>query len=269
MHVVAHTRGGFDDVARWDSAAWLWPRIRRVFPDAAANLLMPDHTHTLAPCDEVRLAGFRRVLQHHGRLFGTRWDVAQPQAVLSGAIARRVARYNILNPVRARLVADPLRWPWSTFRDALGLVHEPWVGEAVIRRLLGYSAAQFWRYCVNDETCGADARRPLVHPSRDRPIAASFDALAVACASALRCQPEDRLRKAHPCRATFVALARGVGHPPSAELAADCGVSCRAIPALHRRADPTAVASASRCLVDPRLHTWRTPRRSQLPKSAG
>lgn len=261
-HVVAHTRGGFDAVAAWDSAAWLWPRLRRVFPDAAANILMPDHTHTLAPCDEERHAALRRVLQQHGRVFGTRWDLAPGQPVLTRDIARRTARYVLLNPVRAGLVADPLRWAWSTFRDPLGLVYDPWCQGVLVRRLLGYTPVQLWRYVVGDPTCSSEARRPLIRPARGDAISASFEAIASACAASLRCRPEDRLRKAHPARATFVALALAVGHPRPPQLAAACGVTRRAIRTLQLRADAAALACAHRCLVDPRFHVWQTPPRN-------
>ncbi|MCR9161985.1 MAG: hypothetical protein ACE37F_26385 [Nannocystaceae bacterium] len=217
-HIVAHTRGGFDGVAAWTSAAWLWPRMRRVFPDAAACLLMPNHTHTFAPLDERRRHALRRVLQDHGRVFRTQWDLGPPQPVHSRAIARRTARYIWLNPVRAGMVEDPL----------------------------------------------------LIRPKDAPPIAASFDAIAAASASALRCTPSDRFRKAHPCRSTFVGLAEAVGHPRPPALAAACGVSRRALPALRRRADPSALRHAVRCLLDPRLHTWQTPAvPAQTPRATG
>jgi putative transposase len=38
---------------------------------------------------------------------------------------RRVCRYAVLNPVRARLVADAASWPWSTFRATAGLQEPP------------------------------------------------------------------------------------------------------------------------------------------------
>lgn len=259
MHIVAHTRGGYRDVAGWESAHWLWWRIRRVFPDAVSNKLMPEHTHTVAPCDELRLAAFRRVLQHHGRLFGTRWDVATPTPCHSRTILRRMVRYNYLNAVRRNLVTDPLLWPWCTLRDALGLVDDPWAGASTIRKVLGYTPAQLWKYTTDHDLCRGLRAPVLRAPNSDVPFASNLSAVAAACASAMRCAPGSRQRKGHPMRATFVGLALDIGNPPLDALAAECNLSLRAVHHLRRRADPVIVGRAKRCLLDPRLHIWQTP----------
>jgi len=226
---------------------------------------MPDHTHTHAPLDAFRMAAFRRVLQHHGRRFGTRWDIAPPQPVHSRAIARRTARYNFLNAVRAGLTTDPLLWPWSTFRDALGLVHDPWGGPATIRDVLGYTPGQMFWFTVDDRSCSDSARVPPAHTLASTGLVATFEAVVSACASSLRCRPDDRYRRGHPCRATFVGLATELGGSPRSSIAAAVGVSVRALHSLRARAEPSAIAVAKRCLVDPRLHAWCAPPGRQLP----
>ena len=54
-----------------------------------------------------------------------------------------VTRYVHLNPVRARLVAQPLEYPWSSYRIYLGLEQDPWhlVDSTPILQLFGDTPA--------------------------------------------------------------------------------------------------------------------------------
>lgn len=65
------------------------------------------------------------------------WQPVETPGVLTDRekIQRNI-RYVILNPVRAGLVDDPLSWPWSTHRDFVGAVVDPWVDEERIRAVL-------------------------------------------------------------------------------------------------------------------------------------
>ena len=251
------------------SAEWLWQHLPRAFPDAVASELMPDHLHGLVPDADAPLLRLARVLRHHCRKFGTRWDIGPATPVHTVAIARRTARYIILNPVRSQLVHDPLEWPWSSLRDVVGATADPWAGADVIASHLGFTSAQFHAYVAADATCSPTARFPpsVLHP--DTPMAVSLAAIAEACAAALRSHPAQIRTKGSRMRATFVALAYRVGAPRQTDLAAACGVTTRTVRLLRSAADPTDLRAALRCLTDPRLRHWCTPTDAQRPKRAG
>ena len=258
-HLVAHTRDGWRDVVSWDSAIWLWDHLRQAFGDALAGLLMLDHLHLLAADAEDRLPLLRRILQHHARRFGARWDLGPVTPCHTRAILRRTARYIFLNPPRDGLIDDPLAWPFSTLRDAMGITADPWGGPALVRRELGYTSAQLHAYVTSDENCSPAARKRPRRFDPSRPWAVNLDAIASACASALRCSLDDLSLRGSPMRSTFVALALRVGAPRLIDLAERCAVSVRAVHDLKHRADPAALEAAARCLADPRLLIWRWP----------
>ena len=131
---VARTQ---DRKALWRSDAEglrLWRLIVGGLPGLLALVLMPNHLHLLHSLD-VRialaqiLAGYTRSTgrPRMERLPPATW-VADPQK------RRRQVRYVHLNPCRARLCLDPLSWPFSTHRDATGLVVTRWCPSAEMWR---------------------------------------------------------------------------------------------------------------------------------------
>jgi putative transposase len=68
---------------------------------------------------------------------------------------RRVCRYAVLNPVRARLVSDAASWRWSTFRGTAGLQEPPswlqtdWI-EWAFRAQTRHEAQEKYRAYVNN-----------------------------------------------------------------------------------------------------------------------
>ena len=258
MHLVAHTRGGFDRVVEWASGSWLWAHLRRSFPVALAACLMPNHLHLLVRWWDGAQDALRRVLQHHGRQFGARWDLGPVTPVNTKAIARRVVRYHVLNPLSDGLVDDPLSWVFSTLRDGVGAIADPWVSPARLRRCLDWTPAAMHRFVVSHEACGPATRRPI---ERLPPggAAVSLGAVIDACAASLRAEPADLRRRGHAMRSTFLALARRHGAPTLADLANACGLSERGLFRLARRIDPATVRAAEICLGDRRLRLWNTP----------
>jgi len=105
----------------------VWRVVLRVAPFPIALCLMPDHLHLIVERD-VRaalghaLGGLARRRNHQegraGPLFA---PVPEPQPLADDQKLRTVVRYTHLNPTRARLAPDPLAWPYSTHRDAVGL----------------------------------------------------------------------------------------------------------------------------------------------------
>jgi REP element-mobilizing transposase RayT len=99
-----------------------------------AACLMDNHYHLLAETPRANIPAVMQYLngvyarafnRHHqltGHLFGDRYRalVVQRERYL-----RRVARYIVLNPVRARLTLNAESWPWSTYRATAGLEPAP------------------------------------------------------------------------------------------------------------------------------------------------
>lgn len=127
QHLVAHSVPPHWLIHDWREADALWSRLIRLGPITVAAI-MPDHVHlVLRRVDEGAwhgcLSGFARWRNHHrnehGRLV---WLPAPPPEPLrSRSHLERTVRYVHLNPCRAHLVDDPLAWPYTTHRDAVGL----------------------------------------------------------------------------------------------------------------------------------------------------
>lgn len=200
------------------------------------------------------------MLQHHGRQFGARWDLGPVTPVNTKAIARRVVRYHGLNPLRARLVDDPLSLVFSTLRDGVGAIADPWVSPERLQHCLDWTPAAMHRFVVSDPACGPATRRPIQRLAPGS-AAVGLGAVIDACAASLRAEPDDLRRRGHPMRPAFVGLARRHGSPTLAELADACGISERGIFRLEQRIDPAAIRAAETCLGDPRLRLWDTPPR--------
>jgi hypothetical protein len=115
----------------WRTAAEalaLWNIVVRTFPELFSFALMPDHGHLTLPHEdpsrrlqraEAAYAQWRnRHRGERGPVFARRPD---PSPVADDAHLRRLLRYHLLNANRAKLVGDPLEWPYSTHRDRVGL----------------------------------------------------------------------------------------------------------------------------------------------------
>ena len=131
FHLVARAAAGRLLFRTHAEAATLFSRLAPTFPDCESACLMPDHLHAV-----VREADGGRL----GWLMGAyaRWRNAvrgetgavwqphpAPQVIPDDKHLRRTIRYVHLNPCRAEIVEDPLAWPWSTHRDAVGLAASP------------------------------------------------------------------------------------------------------------------------------------------------
>lgn len=131
-HLVARAAPGTVLFREWAEGLALWDILVRTFPEAVAICVMPDHVHLVLPHADpaARLAramsAYTRWRNHHRRARGTVWQAHPPaQAIPDDQHLARTIRYVALNPCRARLAPDPLTWPLSTHRDAVGLAGRP------------------------------------------------------------------------------------------------------------------------------------------------
>jgi hypothetical protein len=160
------------------------------------------------------------------------------------------------------LVDDPLVWPWSTHRDVVGAIADPWVQPERLARALGEPvhgfAAAHHRYVTLDRASAPNGT-PL--PVAARPAQAPHHALpdfARAAASALRAMPSD-IQKRGPVRHLFVQLAITTGWNDPGALALATRASRTTIWRLSTTQSP-ALRAGLLCLGDRRLRQHRAPR---------
>ncbi|HOU93383.1 MAG TPA: hypothetical protein PLU22_20160 [Polyangiaceae bacterium] len=253
LHLVARAREGARPLAAPRHAWRLWRRLRAAFPSVTAAALMPDHLHLLLPANAnpPLLPVLRGVLGGATRQLGgaARWTIAEPAPVADTRHLRRTVRYLHLNAPRAGLVADPLAWPWSTHRGALGAEADPWVPAGALAAALGRPARGFgeWLhgYVSGDPDVDLSGTPPPVRaPSGSRH---PLRRVALAAASATPWATRDRRRHL----TALLAHAAGAVEPgPLAEL---LEVSPRHVRRLAGQPDAALLEAGWLCLSDERL----------------
>jgi REP element-mobilizing transposase RayT len=267
VHLVARAEAGWLDLGDPQTAGRVWRALRRGFPEALAAVLMPDHLHLVTPGTPV--AGQQEI----GRVLGTvaarvagargqdedaseAWAAITPGDPLQGLLLVRTVRYLSLNPCRGGLANDPLAWRWSTHRDVVGAVADPWVTAERLAPALGEPeggfAASFHRYVSSDysvEPAGTPMPSPAPVMGRE-----PMKRLSIAVAEAMRVEVGEL--PLHPrARRVLAVLASRQGRLRDGELGRACGVSARAVRRMFAspRIRPAALAAAILCLGDDRL----------------
>jgi hypothetical protein len=230
---VAHCAWPAAFLLEREPAAWLWARLQRMFPNPLAAALMPNHLHLLTPLEDpvAAHARFRRLLAAFARSFDlpTLWNtVPAPELVGTPDKLLRKVRYIALNPCRPvrvgrleiQLTKDPLSYEWSTHRDAVGAIANPWVTADAVGEACGIEtedpSAWLHRYVSSDPHVAVTGT-PMPVPGLPATLA---DALAAACA-AHRADPA-AIRRRGPVRAAFLGLVVAAGlDPAGAALAAN------------------------------------------------
>lgn len=223
-HLVARTRPGAPMFSSWEEARSLWVRIVAACPGLHALCLMPDHLHLLHP-DDMRLvvarvvSGYARWRNRRSGRSGGLFLPLPPAVEVPGVQKqRRSIRYVHLNPCRARLVSDPLAWPFSTHLEALGLVVEP-------ARPRHPDPLGFHRYVSADPTVCVQGTDP--------PVAgiAPFELeRVVAAVSVATRMPIPRLyQRRGSGRTLLVRAARSLTDASVAEIASTLGLSRSAV----------------------------------------
>ncbi len=236
----------------WREARALWDMINARVRHKAL-VLMPDHLHALLAREEQFEAlarAMRAYAQWRNARRGETGAVfehgARPTPVRGAEHAERTRRYIHLNPCRARLVEDPLAWPFSTHRDLVGLAL-PAVVPAVAQ------PARFHAY-VSEDPAAHVAGTPWPE-ARGRGAPAPADVRAAV--SALTRRTAHDLECAGPARDLLILAARQLSPPcPQAATAALLGVSEATVSRHARRAgaaNDAAVALVARVAGDARF----------------
>lgn len=280
-HYVAHARYGLCPFADEILARWTWRKLRKGFPDALAVTLMPNHLHMVAPDrGEKGARRLRRILAAAGPACGQQAPfkpVDPPRPLTSADKLQRSVRYAWLNPCRPwkyrdreiELVDDPLHWWWSTLRDTIGAVTDPWVPADRLARALGWSptpdvARRLHAYATHDDHVASEAR---AFPEPVAPSALPEGSIADALEAALQAtrSPRDDLRRKTATRRVGVGLLYRQGWTFPSRLAPHFGVHSSTISRIAATAAPHETQAAARCL-DPRL---RSPSPAAILTSLG
>lgn len=270
VHLVARTYGGKPAFTEFAAADRMWRCLRRAFSLAVAAILMPNHLHVIIEIASAIAARLRlaKILAGFARWHSPsaedliRWQpVPKPEVISSPEHLRRSLRYVALNPCREKLVRDPLEWVWSTYRDVIGAVADPWVSTPRLARLLddpvhGFSQ-KFHRYVSGDPSCDTRGTRAAHAPGSVECARYPLERIGAAAAAATR-QPLSALKARTDTRGAFVLLAMSQGWNDARVLARVCGVTTRAIRKLRARENPDLLGAATLCLGDDRLLShWR------------
>jgi REP element-mobilizing transposase RayT len=94
-----------------------------------------------------------------GHVFQGRYKAILCQSEL---YLQELSRYIELNPVRAKMVAHPLHWPWSSYQAKMGLVDAPaWLRSDAVLRQFGEHPADARRAYEQFVAEGVDSGSPL------------------------------------------------------------------------------------------------------------
>lgn len=263
-HLVAHLALGRRDLQEFELARRVWAGMRAAFSEALAAMVMPNHVHLLVAGEDPD-QGRRRLARtlsraSYGRGRGLWLPVPEPERVRESKL-RRVVRYVVLNPCRRRLVGDPLAWSWSTYRDVMGAVVDPWVTDGRLARAMGERRDGFRRrlhgYVTRDERVDVGARVLPEKAVVDPPKIWQPDELALAATITLRLPPEAiRSKGTGPARKLLVALAHDVGMNDTSALAQQCCITPTAVRLMRPRFTRTQLDAALLCLGSDRFRRY-------------
>jgi hypothetical protein len=268
IHLVAHATRDARPFLDFAVAKWAWEHLRAAFARVFSAALMPDHLHLIAAVRDLEaarraLARMLADLQRVHRQPGTWGRVPEPTVITGRDKLLRNLKYVPINPVREKLVSDPLCWMFSTHRDIVGAVVDPWVDREAVALALGVHprdlAPRLHKYVSSDPWCSPNGT-PLPRPASRTVVATQpISDIVAAAAACHRAQPQ-QIRERGVVRSTFIGLALEHGWSDLSLLAERCGVTPRAVQmsVAHRIVVPEA---ASLCLGDERLLTpWPPPR---------
>jgi hypothetical protein len=231
----------------WGEARLLWELLNRSV-EFTALVIMLNHMHAL--CHKSDIAAVHNAMRAYAIMRNARRGESQPvwqhrekgRLVLSDKQRNVVGAYIHRNPVVEGLVDDPLAWPFSTHRDALGLAI-PAVRRTVPDPQKHHELVAFTRERPNlmpqalpDGTKGVVMARPLAAPgqrlspggqfaSADAGVAIALMRQIRDAVSALTRTPENDLWRSGPARTLFLRCARALTLASSGEIAAFAKVS--------------------------------------------
>ncbi len=264
VHMVARMRWPFVLFTQREHAAWTWKRLRAAFPHTVAACLMPNHVH-LATLVEDPIWAREQLARTCGHL---QRKVAIPRLfepvpdaeVVQRKKTPRMLRYVELNACRASLIRSPLGWEWSTLRDVVGAVADPWVDGRLHARVTGIAAGRWLDYVMADDRVKDRTPALPAAPAGGRDCIWGLGSVARAAAAVFRADPS-AIRSRSPARRLFLALAWDQGLRATRQLAEHTQTNPTSVRRSLARPVPASwLTAARRCLADPRLTSGRSDR---------
>ncbi len=261
VHLVAHLmKGSPADLCSPVMAHRMWAFLRKGFPVCLAAVLMANHLHLIARVLDASRARVRlaRAVAAAVRGYG-RWTwerIPEPVVLKTTKAIRRDVRYVALNPCRARIVADPLDWPWSTHRDLVGATVAPWTAAPTLAQVLhereqGF-AERFHRYVSSDRLVDVNGT-PFPRPAQPSEVPSrSLSEIERAVVSATRQWGRGPHLNGHH-RRLLTALAQHQGWRSPRALAELCNTTPNTIRRTTYDVSPDDLRTAALCLGDRRL----------------
>ncbi|MCC6899907.1 MAG: hypothetical protein IT377_13080 [Polyangiaceae bacterium] len=239
-----------DPVLAWHT----WFALRRVFPRVWAASLTPSDIDILLETDRPDRA--MRALSRQLAWVARRsrrpdqWHrVYRPYEVAIRSQMVRYMREVHTGPCDTSLVADPLSWPWSTYRGLMGAELDPWVDPADVAWEFRWPREGFEQR-LHEYTTTDHRRTGTPLPMAESPTAVSevpLGRVLRAAASATLWSPAVVQRK------VAVALAHAQGWGRSATLGHALSIHPASVRRLARGTDPRWLPPAELCLGDARL----------------
>ena len=257
LHLVGHVLMDADVLGDPRRAWALWSLLQTEPLETVAACVMPNHVHQIVDVRDPKAAlrKFAGKLGAYARKLGYRrlWrKVPEPRQIVGLTRLRREVRYVHLNPCRRRrkLVADPLAWPWSTHRGAVGAELAPWVAPERMAQFLGYDSQgfveRFHGYVSGDPEVAVAGTPPPVAAAPSSIAKVPLDAVIAAAAAAA---PFDRATR----NRLSVTLARDQGWRDTSLLAEALEITPQQVRRLSRCAEPMLLQVGRLYLGDPRL----------------
>lgn len=249
-HHVAHA---VDDTLLfhdWLEARELWFRLAHASAGLVALCLMPDHVHVLTSVDVRRslqqaMGDYTRWRNAHRGERGPAWiRMPEPTTVKSREKQRRDHRYIHLNPCRAHLAPDPLSWPFSTHREAVGLAVAP------VRRA-HRDPHGFHRYVSSDPKVHVQGTPLPMRAEADLYGEGALEVLWTAVSAVTR-TPSSTLHREASARRLFIRAARTLTDASEASIAGMARVCRRTVLRAEIGAD-REVQIVERVCGDPRF----------------
>ena len=154
---------------------WLFAAtVRRFDWRCYAWCLMPNHVHLVIQITQINLSNGMYFLNHayacwlnrrhgySGHAFDRRFYAGE---VESDSHLFELARYVVLNPVRAGLCESPEDWPWSSHRAVIGAERQPFVETDRLLAHFGRTRERAIENYVEFIAEGLEARREVVTKS--------------------------------------------------------------------------------------------------------
>ena len=252
-HACSRATNGTLLFRTWAEARALWIRLTSG-PRFRALVLMPDHVHIqltdaaqLAPW-AVALRGFARWRNGSRGESGPVWEYrSRPTPIRGRDHVERTTRYIHLNPCRRGLAFDPLAWPFSTHRDAVGLALP------VARRPVP-DPERFHAWVSGDPSVATTGT--LLPRTRSTAVPSWSLSQVAAAVSALTRTPESALRIRGPARGLLLCAATRLTEASEALIAEYAGVDRKTVRRAAARCDPR-LAVVERVMGDERFALLR------------